>query len=196
MNYTIELFEKLIDTSLVLSERQKIALKARLWGKSFEQIGKDFGVTRERIRQIEHKAGRILIQEIKNLNSFKEKLRQFRSLLKQVKQEIEEIEIGGKSCDSENEIELLALSRRIMNSLLKFGFKTIVEIQNTSDEELMKVKMIGPRCVQYIRRAIERYEKENSKSDNCKCGEPLPIPKLEHGKLVIICFKCRATYST
>lgn len=51
--------------ALDLSEREKEVLGLRFSGKTLEEIGKDFGITRERIRQIQNKA----IQKMEGLVS-------------------------------------------------------------------------------------------------------------------------------
>jgi RNA polymerase primary sigma factor len=51
-----------------LSPREKTVIIRRIFeGKTFQEIGKEFDVTRERIRQIESKAAEIMYKTIINL---------------------------------------------------------------------------------------------------------------------------------
>jgi DNA-directed RNA polymerase sigma subunit (sigma70/sigma32) len=58
-----------IDTSKKLDTKLKMLLRHRhCFGETLEEVGKKFGVTRERIRQLEAKGFEILRQEYNDLN--------------------------------------------------------------------------------------------------------------------------------
>lgn len=87
----LEILEKYSDIDLLqfLTDREQVILSLRLGlydgeTKTLEEVGKEFGVTRERIRQIEHRAFKKLVELVKT-NS--------REVLKESLKEIKPINI-------------------------------------------------------------------------------------------------------
>ena len=160
--------ESLFETLDTLSERESKVLKLRFGlvdsnFRTLEEVGKVFGVTRERIRQIEGKAIRKLkhpsrkyvlmgaswqlaVQEAKQMG---EKL-----LLKRSEDIAKD-----RQPTSYIEVENIGLPTRVYNALLRHGYKYVYDLMKAPDEELLRVRNLGPRSVKMIRYAIEKFTK-------------------------------------
>lgn len=159
----------------LLTEREQTILKARyINGETLEEVGKTFGVTRDRIRQIQAKALRKLrhpsrrkyyikgksvveaeiklleelheIEKQNYLNAIKEKWEQQQEERKELHEELK-IDVSG-------EIETLDLSLRSYNCLKRAGINTVGELIQTSASQLKKVRNLGLKSYQEIEQKI------------------------------------------
>lgn len=160
---------------------RKVILGRYKEGKTYEQIGNEFGVTRERIRQIEARALRQMRHpKCRNLLSIgiAEYIAQIRinaaesSANKQISAATEVIKIVAdrlSKITGDDEISVmmekkllnshlaltindLELSVRTYNSLSRAGLRTVEDILNCGD--LSKVRNLGQRCLEEITQKI------------------------------------------
>jgi DNA-binding CsgD family transcriptional regulator len=165
-----------LDTSF-LPEREVILLDQREKGRTLEQVAKDFGVTRERIRQLELRAQRKLIIALKkrlvkiNIDILvdledekrlpgleKNLIVQLRTkipVLKRLITYIESLEqLIPEAVTSESlldqRIEVLDLSTRSYNALRRAGVDTLRDLSQRSVRELEKVRSLGHKSLMEI----------------------------------------------
>lgn len=165
-----------LDTSF-LTPREEVILEQREKGLTQEQVAKNFGVTRERIRQIETKAHRKIIARLRTrlakINaeiivdlSDEERLPQMEKdlivqlrnkipLLKKLLTYIESLEqlvpehvINDSYLDQK--IEVLDLSPRSYNALRRANISTLRELSQHSVYELMKIRNLGRHSLKEI----------------------------------------------
>ena len=140
-------------------------------GLTFEKIAKEFGVTRERIRQIEAKAIKrlshptrvnVLIMNIENLNekdSLKEKIEQeilyLRKKLWNITNNSEVfVEESREELLLDIDIEIIDLSLRSYNCLKRAEINTIRDLTKMSVNDLLKVRNLGKKCVEEIQNKL------------------------------------------
>ena len=170
-----------LDTSF-LPEREGILLDQRESGRTLEQIAKDFGVTRERIRQLELRAQRKIITALKRrlvkINADivvdledekrlpgleKDLIVQLRTkipVLKRLITYIESLEqLIPEAVTSESlldqRIEVLDLSTRSYNALRRAGVDTLRDLSQRSLRELEKVRSLGRKSLMEIVHKVE-----------------------------------------
>ena len=133
-------FEEVDETDLVIRNRNREMIDLRLSGKSLEEIGEKYGVTRERVRQILSKIGGPTRQDVKAL---RESIKS--DHLNQVKSraiELAKNRIGMTLNDAAEELEVspIELSRILTKQELNmFAKPSRVSTLKWSDEEIMKV---------------------------------------------------------
>jgi transcriptional regulator len=114
--------------SCFLEQREYEILKLRIEGKTLQEIGVEFGISRERVREIEAKTLRNLerIEGIKVLiDKIEEKMTRF-------------------SIDNRTDIcEIFDI--KIANALNKNKIKTIFDLKHFTFEKLLNIKNIGYR---------------------------------------------------
>lgn len=165
-----------LDTSL-LTPREEAVLEQREKGLTLEQVGKNFGVTRERIRQIETKAHRKILARLRTrlakINaeiivdlSDEERLPQMEKdlivqlrnkipVLKKLLTYIESLEqlvpehvINDSYLDQK--IEVLDLSVRSYNALRRANISTLRDLAKHPVYELMKIRNLGRHSLKEI----------------------------------------------
>lgn len=177
-NFENELLEYLKVYPTAITERELKVLQNRANGLTYEQTGKVFGVTRERIRQVEVRAIKKLINNqrfryylflgsdlAKKIVSFKQDLEdnyskalnQFRELVK-LNQEAEEIIAKYKniipSLKEKSNItclEDLDLTPRAYHCLKRAGINTLNDLLKLTAKDLMKIRNLGVRSLKEIR---------------------------------------------
>ena len=153
-------------TKLVITDREeKIIRLYYIDGKTFEEIGKEFGTTRERIKQIHAKA----IEKLKLFKKYfyvgkwcsmeelaKEEYQKYLETQKSfrtyesAKQYILQYESGTFLPLKEQKIENLDLSMRTYNCLKRAGIRTIGDLLNFSYYDLIKIRNLGRKSMKEI----------------------------------------------
>ena len=163
-----------------LTEREQKVLKFRyMEGLSLEDTGKEFGVTRERIRQVEAKAlrklrhpsrrkliecGSAVLDELtalqEQLNRTKEELQ--REILKK-KQELKDLKDGDPDTVKDilvangaldTRIENMGLSVRAYNCCVRAGYKSADEFVGKKQSDLMKIRNLGRKSMEDLIRKL------------------------------------------
>lgn len=147
-----------------LSEHERTILAQRFQnGLTLEQVGKEFNVTRERIRQIEAKALRKLRHPTysnairkglvaargetkKRLESSYES--EIQTAILEKKAELERINAAESEADLDLQavqtpIDSLNLTVRPYNALARVGISTVEELSGKTRKELMKIRNLG-----------------------------------------------------
>lgn len=172
-----------LDTSF-LPGREVFILDQRELGSTLEQVAKDFGVTRERIRQLERRAQRKLIIALKKrlvkINADivvdledekrlpgleKDLVVQLRTkipVLKKLITYIESLEqLIPEAVSSEalldQRIEVLGLSTRSYNGLRRAGVNTLRDLSQCSVRELEKARALGRKSLMEIIQKAENF---------------------------------------
>ena len=144
-----------------LSDRErKVIVRRYRDGDTLEQIGKDFGVVRERIRQIEAKARRKLRHPARQglfmavtRAQYQELKQDYWELLDRYKQlrdmlPAEEQASTGMQDNSDPmamPIADLDLSVRSYNCLLRAGVKTVGDIAKMSERQMLRIRNFGKK---------------------------------------------------
>lgn len=166
----------LMEAMDTLAHREQQILRMRYQeGKTYEQIGKEYSVTRERVRQIEAMALRKLRHParmelyrpvtVEQYNELRRDYWELKARYERVKADAVE-EALRNMCDSESQImEIrqenaeqrlatplgeLELSVRSYNCLLRAGFKTVGDLVGVQLEEFMRVRNLGRRSLEEI----------------------------------------------
>lgn len=166
-----------------LTERERVIVELRFKeGQTYEQVGKAFGVTRERIRQVEQKALRklrspsrmdFLVHGMAGViqQKVEDRIREERSeiyaeagrfLNEAIGQERTEAFLKGAARPKDAEparalnmpIDGLGLSVRSHNCLLRAGVETVGDIVRMGREKLMRVRNLGGRSLQEIENTL------------------------------------------
>ena len=215
----IENFEALINNWLekddtktqTYSRMAKVIVLRYKFYNTLDAVAKELGVTRERIRQIEHKALRIMCYPSYNemllisnrvkdlqeavreqqheleltLNDLKleianarTKIAKIQSLFEyeDIKQKFKELELEEEFRRSKFEIavEELELSVRSYNCLRRAGIRTVYDLIQKSEEDMVKVRNLGRKSLKEIREKLhsmglgfknERIEEEPTDQD-------------------------------
>ncbi len=153
-------------TKLVITDREeKIIRLYYIDGKTFEEIGREFGTTRERIRQIQEKAIKklklfkkyfydgkwCLMEELakEEYQKYLETQKSFRTY-ESAKQYILQYESGTFLPIKEQKIENLNLTMRSYNCLKRAGIRTIGDLLNFSYYDLIKIRNLGRKSMKEI----------------------------------------------
>ncbi len=162
--------QRMVET---LTDRERRVVLARWTApKTYEQLGKEFGLTRERIRQIEAKAlhklvhpSRVLAfscvsrKELTALLKEKEALAErLERAEKRIDALIDKVEPQSKADDSmplvdpvENmKIDELDLSVRSFNCLARLGYKTIGEVIRTPEQAFYHIRNFGRKSAEEV----------------------------------------------
>lgn len=150
-----------------LSDREKqiLILRFGLGGeapKGLDDTGKHFGVTRERIRQIEAKAIRKLKHPSRRFVmmglSWQLAVQEAKEMGEKLLTQKTEAQRQKVSPLTTYDIETTGIPTRIKNALRKGGYNTTFSVAMATDQELARVKNIGERSVRIIRKQIPRLE--------------------------------------
>lgn len=153
-------------TKLVITDREeKIIRLYYIDGKTFEEIGKEYGTTRERIRQIHAKAikklklfkkyfygGKWCLMEELAKEEYQKYLETQKSYWKyeSAKQYILQYESGIFLPIREQKIENLDLSMRSYNCLKRAGIRTIGDLLNLTYNDLFKIRNLGRKSMKEV----------------------------------------------
>ena len=161
-----------------LSERERKVLKHRFIElKTYEEIGNIFGVTRERIRQVEAKAIRKLrhpnrakyfkygvsgiLENIKTgyYNQFVDLESKLIELCKlnevKANEVIHDNELRKKYAPAD--IADMDLSVRSYNCLSRAGIKTVKQLAELSYYDLTNIRNLGKKCIEEIKERLKEY---------------------------------------
>ena len=160
-----ERLEFLLTKSTITDREEKIIRLYYIDGKTFEEIGKYFGTTRERIRQIQTKA----IKKLKLFKKYfyggkwclmeelaKEEYQKYLETQKpywkyeSAKQYIFQYESGVFLPIREQKIDNLDLSVRSYNCLKRAGIRTIGDLLNFTYNDLFKIRNLGRKSLKEV----------------------------------------------
>ena len=172
--YSIGILEDVM--AKCLTERENKILQMRYeWGMSLEETGKEFGVTKERIRQIESKAlrklrhpNRIQAMRVTPFEEHKQVCAENAQLKKQVEILTYQLNEKNNTNSSSNEIiakvsaesrplEELDLSIRSYNCLKRAGINTLGDLCGKTYTEMTRVRNLGKRSLQEIESKMNEY---------------------------------------
>lgn len=78
-----------------------------------------------------------------------------RALVRELKAELDELPIDANTCDVSHPLAHVG-SRRIIDSLLASGYATYGALMDATDDELARVKYLGPSMVRWLREELQR----------------------------------------
>lgn len=145
----------------VLCVREMKVLVGVMDGKSYESIGEDFWLTRERVRQIFYKALRRAVASMKSyrrmLNETIE-LRRLRDEVKEKDRELQQLrkmlnapEPDGEMCKLlSTELVEMDLSVRALNCLRSADIRTVGDLVQHKKTELLKIRCFGKRTLREL----------------------------------------------
>ena len=161
----------------VLTERENKVLQMRYqWGMTLEEAGKECGVTRERIRQVEAKAIRKLrFQQHKGtfrcvpeaeLREAQGEAEHYKAQAEYLQAELDKIrnitpaqreEAEQKGALLEASIETLDLSVRAYNCCKRAGINTLGDLSMKTLDDMYHVRNLGRRSLQEIEQKMAEY---------------------------------------
>jgi DNA-directed RNA polymerase alpha subunit len=116
------------------SERERLVLNKRIGGKTFDEIGKEWGVTRSRIQQIQKKA-------VEKLLSSK------------IRKEVEERGVS----PSVRDLDAFGLSSRARKALLSLGVKRIDGTSRITKRDLLFTRNCGMNTIKEVERVMGKH---------------------------------------
>ena len=160
-----------------LSERENKILQMRYeWGMTLEEAGKECGVTRERIRQVEAKAirklrfqhhkGTIMCVPKAELRKAQNEAEHYKAQAEYLQSELDKIrnitpeqrtEAEKKGTLLETTIDELDLSVRSYNCCKRAGINTLGDLCGKTYTEMTKVRNLGKRSLQEIESKMNEY---------------------------------------
>lgn len=159
-------FDKLFTEKLNYREQMVIQLRYRD-GLSLDECGKKMGVTRERIRQIENKALRIINYNLDNLIKKRDALEKVMVENERLKKCIIELEAAKNTTPASSDpdvstildhpIEDFDLSIRAYNCLKRYKIDTIRDIV-TRNESFFHIRNLGRKAMEEIINLINSLE--------------------------------------
>jgi len=159
----IDAFEKVLSG---MNDRTQVVLVKRYkYGMTLEQIGKDFNLTRERIRQIEANA----LQKLKQyremaqsplqeeINRMRQELLEIQTVAMSASEKLNEFVTFGLAENSVENISVddLAFSYRTTNCLKKAGIKDLIGLTKCSENDLLQLKNFGYRSLNEVKGRME-----------------------------------------
>lgn len=147
-----DFFKKVIDEEinsdgLQLSDRELYVIN-ELWfaPKRLEDLAKEMGVTRERIRQVEAKAQKKILSHIKTRKAEIEEKHEMKARREEYGDEI-----------LDQKIDTLDLSVRTYNGLRRNNISTIGDIMKMSNAEVMKIRNFGRKSYHEVVEQLKKY---------------------------------------
>lgn len=161
----------------VLTERENMILQMRYqWGMTLEEAGKECGVTKERIRQVEAKAirklryqnhcGTIRCVPEAALREAQSKADRYKEQAAYLQAELDKIrnitpeqrtEAEKKGTILETSIDKLDLSVRSYNCCKRAGINTLGDLCGKTYTEMQKVRNLGKRSLEEIENKMNEY---------------------------------------
>lgn len=163
--------QRMVESALTDRER-RVVLARWTAPKTYEQLGKEFGITRERIRQIEAKALRKLVhpsrvlefscvsrKELAALLKEKEALaEQLERAEKRIDALIDKVEPQNKTDDSKPlvdpvegmDIDALDLTVRSFNCLARSGYRTVGQVICIPEQAFYHIRNFGRKSAEEV----------------------------------------------
>lgn len=140
----------------VLNDVEKRVLAGVMEGQSYENIGEDFCVTRERVRQIFYKAFRRVSASMKSYRRMLNETVELRRVRDEVKEKDRELQQLRKMLNvSEPDMEMckllstelvdMDLSVRTLNCLRSANIRTVGELMQSNKLELLQIRNFGKK---------------------------------------------------
>ncbi len=175
----------------LLTDREQTVIEKRYKEhRTYEDIGKEFGVTRERIRQVEQKALRKLSHQTRrkilqygvreyylnsDINTAMREITRAANAMNRIVGAIESTDgavdtmkdIAKQIADERKSesIEKLDLSVRSYNCLKRANITTLEDLSNISEKQLKKVRNLGLRGCEEIKAKMREYGLELKADD-------------------------------
>ncbi len=144
-----------------LSEREQMIMWSRYSEKkTLCEVAKELNVTRERIRQIEAKALRKLGHPRNRSCVMAISVKQHQDERREYEEEMKKNGALPKVI-AEIPIEELDLSVRAYNSLKRAGIYTVGQLQEMTEEKLLRVRNLGRKSLEEIQSKLKELNKEN-----------------------------------
>lgn len=158
-----------------LTERENKVLQMRYeWGMSLEEVGKELGVTRERIRQVETRAIRKMRmrkldimcapaiayrKELSDNEVLRNQVNYLQSELDRIRgiSELPRDEADKKRSIMETSIDELNLSIRSYNCCKRAGINTLGDLSMKTLDDMYHVRNLGRRSMQEIEQKMAEY---------------------------------------
>ena len=158
-----------------LTERENKVLQMRYeWGMSLEEVGKELGVTRERIRQVEARAIRKMRmrkldimcapvidyrKELSDNEVLRNQVNYLQSELDRIRgiSELPRAEADKKRSIMETSIDELNLSIRAYNCCKRAGINTLGDLSMKTLDDMQHVRNLGRRSLQEIEQKMAEY---------------------------------------
>ena len=182
--YSLEILEDTMANCL--TERENKVLQMRYeWRMPLEEVGKEFGVTKERIRQIEAKAirklrfqyrkGSILCVSKAELRKTQNEAERYKEKAERLQAELDKIrniapeqreEADKKGVLLEEPIDILDLSVRSYNCCLRAGVNTLGDLCGKTYSEMKRVRCMGKTSLKEIENKMHEYGLTFKPEDN------------------------------
>lgn len=173
--YSLEILEDVMANCL--TERENKVLQMRYeWRMPLEEVGKEFGVTKERIRQIDAKAirklrfqyrkGAILCVSKAELRKAQNEAERYKEKAERLQDELDRIrniapeqreEAKKNSVLLEDPIDILDLSVRSYHGCIRAGIYTLGDLCGKTYTEMTKVRNLGKNSMQEIESKMHEY---------------------------------------
>lgn len=137
-----------------LSPREEKIIKMRFGledgsNKTLEEVGQSFAVSRERIRQIEARA----LRKLRHPSRF-DTIVPPRTVVQEVVYICSRCAARSKEDDMENDIDTWPLSVRAYNALKNNGIRTVGQLLEKSDAELLRFRNFGRVSLAEVRKVL------------------------------------------
>lgn len=182
--YSLEILEDVMANCL--TERENKVLQMRYeWRIPLEEVGKEFGVTKERIRQIEAKAirklrfqyrkGAILCVSKAELRKAQNEAERYKEKAERLQAELDKIrnisqeqreEANKKGVLLEEPIDILDLSVRSYHCCLRAGVNTLGDLCGKTYAEMKRVRNMGKTSLKEIENKMHEYGLTFKPEDN------------------------------
>lgn len=182
--YSLEILEDVMANCL--TERENKVLQMRYeWRMPLEEVGKEFGVTKERIRQIEAKAirklrfqyrkGAILCVSKAELRKAQNEAERYKEKAERLQAELDKIrniapeqreEANKKGVLLEEPIDILDLSVRPYHCCLRAGVNTLGDLCGKTYAEMKRVRNMGKASLKEIENKMHEYGLTFKPEDN------------------------------
>ena len=182
--YSLEILEDTMANCL--TERENKVLQMRYeWRMPLEEVGKEFGVTKERIRQIEAKAirklrfqyrkGSILCVSKAELRKAQNEAERYKEKAERLQAELDKVrniapeqreEADKKGVLLEEPIDILDLSVRSYHCCLRAGVNTLGDLCGKTYSEMKRVRNMGKTSLKEIENKMHEYGLTFKQEDN------------------------------
>lgn len=182
--YSLEILEDTMANCL--TERENKVLQMRYeWRMPLEEVGTEFGVTKERIRQIEAKAirklrfqyrkGSILCVSKAELRKAQNEAERYKEKAERLQAELDKVrniapeqreEADKKGVLLEEPIDILDLSVRSYHCCLRAGVNTLGDLCGKTYSEMKRVRNMGKTSLKEIENKMHEYGLTFKQEDN------------------------------
>ena len=143
-----ELVQIIMMSESLCTSHEKEILEMRLHGATFEKIGKEFGVSKERIRQILSRIFQKICYQCRDVSSELYELKELRLKVNDL-MESHRIDNEKYTC-----IEKLGLPYRTLNALINAGIGSIEHLCKLDEEAIYNLRGIGKIGIDEIKKKI------------------------------------------